>query len=114
LKHYQLNCKSILVFGKNEEKKEAKIKEIANSYTFPILLTFSENVNAYAKMNVIDIGSKNSLEEISKNIFTKLRQAEKLNPDIIIIEGVEKTGLGLAIMNRLLNVCNNNYIEIIG
>lgn len=112
LKHYQLGVPSILISGKNEEKTITKIKEIAKNYDFPILLTFSENQNQYHTIHVMDIGSKNNLEEISKNIFTKLRQAEKLKPDIIIIEGVEKKGLGLAIMNRLLNVCNHHCIEM--
>ena len=54
----------------------------------------------------------NSLEDISKNIFTILRKVDKFNPDIVIIEGVEKKGLGLAIMNRLIRACEYNYIEI--
>lgn len=112
LKHYQLNVPSILVYSKNENLVVEKIKEIAKNYRFPILLTFSENQQKYNNINVIDIGSKKNLEEISKNIFTKLRQAEKLNPDIVIIEGLEKKGLGLAIMNRLLNACNHHFIEI--
>ena len=45
-------------------------------------------------------------------MFNKIRQAELLNPDIIIIEGIEKNGIGLAIMNRLLNICNNNFILV--
>lgn len=111
LKHYQLETDTILVYGKNEEKVIDKINSILKTYNFPILLTFSENKSKYNTTNIIDIGSKYNLEEISKNIFTKLRQAERLNPDIIIVQGIEKKGLGLAIMNRLLNVCNNNYIE---
>lgn len=58
------------------------------------------------------MGSKSDLEKTSKNIFKTLRKSEKLNPDIIIIEGIKSEGLGLAIMNRLLNVCNYNFIQI--
>ena len=32
--------------------------------------------------------------------------------DLIIIEGVEKVGLGLAIMNRLIRTSNFNYKEL--
>ena len=32
--------------------------------------------------------------------------------DLIIIEGVEKVGLGLAIMNRLIRTSNFHYIEL--
>ena len=52
-----------------------------------------------------------TLEEISNNIFTLLRKADKYNADIIAVEGVTKEGLGLAIMNRLLRACSHNYIE---
>ena len=41
-----------------------------------------------------------SLEEISKNIFTLLRKVDSYNVDLVIIEGVKKEGLGLAIMIR--------------
>ena len=62
--------------------------------------------------NVIPIASKCDLESYSKNLFSSLRKASSLSPDMILIEGVKKEGLGIAIMNRLLNVCNNHYIEI--
>ena len=52
-----------------------------------------------------------NLEEISQNIFTLLRKADKYNADLILIEGVEKTGLGLAIMNRLIRACAHEIIE---
>lgn len=53
-----------------------------------------------------------SLEEITKNIFSLLRKADKLNAELILIEGVEKEGLGLAIMNRLIRACAHEFIEI--
>lgn len=112
LSHYQLNIDTILVYGKNKKKVVEKINSISKQYRFPVLLTFSENRTKYDTKNIIDIGSKDNLEEITRNIFTKLRQAEKLSPDIIIVEGIEKKGLGLAIMNRLLYACNNNYIKV--
>ena len=51
------------------------------------------------------------LEEIAHNIFKLLRLADTYDPDIILIEGVSKEGLGLAIMNRLIRACSYNYIE---
>lgn len=112
LKHYQINSKAILVYGKSETKVVSKIKEIAQNYTFPVIITYSENISNYTNLNTIELGSKHNLEEISKNMFIKLRQAELLNPDIIIIEGIKKEGIGLAIMNRFINVCNNNFIIV--
>lgn len=44
-------------------------------------------------------------------IFTLLRKVDQENIDYIIIEGVKKEGLGLAIMNRLIRSVSFNYIE---
>ena len=54
----------------------------------------------------------NTYEEISKNIFKLLRKVDNYDVDLVIIEGVEKEGLGLAIMNRLIRACSHNYIEL--
>ena len=41
-----------------------------------------------------------------------LRKADKYNSQIILIEGVERKDLGIAIMNRLLRTCEYDYLEI--
>ena len=87
-----------------------KIKQIASEYKNPLILSSRQNVNLFGNCQVIDIG--NTLEEIAKNIFTDLRKVDTFSPDIVIIEGVSRDGLGLAIMNRLIRACSNNYIEI--
>lgn len=112
LKHYQINSQAILVYSKNSSKMIDKITELSKNYKNPVILSCSENFNCYLNNPVIDIGSYQDLQTVSKNIFSNLRKAEKLNPDIILIEGFSKDGLGLAIMNRLLNVCNHHYIEL--
>lgn len=112
LKHYQINSPSIMVFSNNRKKMIDKITSIANDTNNPIILSFSEDTHYYHTFNVIDMGSKNNLENVSKNLFTNLRKAENTSPSLIIIEGIIEDNLGLAIKNRLLNVCNNNYIEV--
>ena len=54
----------------------------------------------------------NTLEEISHNIFPILREVDGTDFDLIVIEGVKKEGLGIAIMNRLIRACSHNYIEL--
>lgn len=111
LKHYQLNVKSILIYSNDTKKMIDEINSISKKYKNTVILSFSENTDNYINNHVINIGSKSNLAEVSKNIFSNLRKAEKLNPDIILIEGTERKYLGLALMDRLLNVCNYNYIE---
>ena len=109
-RHYAPTAKCILVYSKKENNFIEKAKEIAREYKNPIILTKTENLSKIEKIKTMDMGE--SLEEISKNIFTILRNVDKFDPDIVIIEGVEKQGLGLAIMNRLIRACEYNYIEI--
>ena len=61
--------------------------------------------------NTLPLGE--TLEEISKNIFTLLRKVDDYKVDLVVIEGVEPTGLGLAIMNRLIRSCSHNYLELL-
>ena len=109
LKHYQLSSNSIVIYSENAEKKIDKINEICQNYMNPLIICCNENSKYYNSKNIICVGSKKNLEDFSKNIFSSLREADSYSPDIIIIEGVKKEGLGIAIMNRLLNVCNNKY-----
>ncbi len=111
-RHYAPQSKCILVYSKDNSKMVDKINELLSEYENPVVISCAENMEMYNIENKIDIGSKKNLEEISKNLFTDLRKVDKYNPDIVIIEGVEKSGIGLAIMNRLIRACEYNYIEI--
>lgn len=111
-RHYAPKAKCILVYSKDNLKMINKINEVLHEYNNPVVIACTENIEMYNIKNKIDIGSKENLEEISKNLFTDLRKVDKYNPDIVIIEGVNKSGMGLAIMNRLIRACEYNYIEI--
>lgn len=110
MKHYCLNNKSVLVYSDNNEKLVSKIQEIANTYASPIIICVDENIDKYKNFKLINMG--NDFDEIAQRLFSVLKEADNFNPDIIIIEGVKKVGLGTAIMNRLIHSCGNNYIEI--
>lgn len=106
-KHYAPNSKCILIYSKNNNKIVKATKEISKKYKNPLILCTEKNKDNYK--NPLIMGE--TLEEISKNIFTILRKVDNYNPDIVIIEGVKSEGLGLAIMNRLIRACSYNYIE---
>lgn len=108
-KHYAPTTKCLMVYSKDEEKLVKTINENIQGKT-AVVICKTQNSSKYNAKHILDMG--NTLEEITKNIFTLLRKADKYNADIIVIEGVEKDGLGLAIMNRLLRACSHNYIEI--
>ena len=109
-RHYAPNTKCLLVYSDNEEilieQINNKIKEVKNV----LILGKTSHLKKYNTKNKLDMGD--NLEEISKNIFTLLRKVDSYNVDLVIIEGVKKEGLGLAIMNRLIRACEHNYLEV--
>lgn len=111
-KHYAPDAKCIMVYSENEIKMVEKIIELAKNYNEPLIMCFSEHINEFYNYKKIDIGSIENLDEISKNLFKALRKINIEMPEIVLIEGVKKEGMGLAIMNRLIRACDHNYIEI--
>ena len=109
-RHYAPNTKCLLVYSEDEEKLINKINEEVEKNKNVLVLGRTNHLNKYKTDNKLDMGK--SLEEISKNIFTLLRKVDSYNAELVIIEGVKKEGLGLAIMNRLIRACEHNYIEI--
>lgn len=107
-KHYAPNTKCILVYSDNKDKMINKIKQLEQENNNSLVICNKKNINKFN--NAIDYGT--TLEEISHNIFSILREIDKKKSSLVIIEGVKPEGLGLAIMNRLIRACSHNYIEI--
>ena len=105
-KHYAPNSKCILVYSDDTNKLIELIKENMTKKTLIIGSSKLMNISCYKYLNYGD-----DLVDIAHNIFTLLRKADTYNPDLIIIEGVKKEGLGLDIMNRLLRSSSFNYLE---
>jgi len=110
-RHYAPNTKCIMVYSENNNNLINKINELATTTPNCLIISTHENIDKFNSKYILDVGSKNNLDEISQNIFTTLRKVDKYNVDLVIIEGVPKEGLGLAIMNRLIRACEYNFIE---
>ena len=113
-KHYAPNAQCILVYSEENQKMIEKIRNLARTYKRVAIICCKENIERYKDLTnlIINIGCSKDLNEISKNIFSALREVDKIKTDLVIIEGVRQEGVGLAIMNRLIRACGDNYIEI--
>ncbi len=114
-KHYAPNCRCELVLGENDNEIRKKILdeighgvEENNEAKIVVLYKYNEPDIKINDVRYICMGKDD--EEISKNIYHLLRNLDKINPDIVYIESVEKTGLGIAIFNRLIRACEYNII----
>ena len=106
-KHYAPNTKCLLIYSKDLNLLKEEIKKHITNKTIILGSNNLKDINCYKFINY-----GNTLEEISHNLFSLLRLCDTYQGDLIIIEGVEKKGLGLAIMNRLIRTSNFNYIEL--
>ncbi len=113
-RHYAPNTECMLVYSDDEEKMIAKINEITKQMLHDnkkvLVLGRKNHLNQYICSFKWNMGE--TLEEVAKNIFTLLRKVDKEKVDLVIIEGVEKQGLGLAITNRLIRACAYKYLII--
>ena len=105
-KHYAPKTNCLLVYSSKIDTLKQIINDNLDNKTIIIGCSKLKDIPCYHFLNYGD-----TLEEISHNIFSLLRLADKYEANQIIIEGVKKEGLGLAIMNRLIRTANFNYIE---
>lgn len=106
-KHYAPNKECLLIYSDDNNKFINEVKKIESEKN---ILVVCKSSNTKYFNNAIDMGE--SLDEISHNIFHILREVDNTDFDLIVIEGVKKDGLGIAIMNRLIRACSHNYIEL--
>ncbi|MBQ7104659.1 MAG: threonylcarbamoyl-AMP synthase [Bacilli bacterium] len=106
-KHYAPNNKCILIYSEDENKLIDLVQKNIKSKT--LIIGNEKHKDKYDSYKYLSYGI--TLDDISHNIFSLLRKADKYEPDLIIIEGVKKEGLGIAIMNRLIRASSYNYIE---
>lgn len=111
-KHYAPETKCVLVYSKDNDKMIEKINGFVNNNINSLVICSNENVDKYNAKIVLNYGSNKRKEEIASNIFTLLRKIDTLDVETVYIEGIEKEGIGIAIMNRLIRACSHNYIEI--
>ena len=105
-KHYAPSSKCTLIYIKDKEELVNYFKGKSTSDTVIIGSSLLKDIKCKKFLSYGD-----TLPEISHNIFTLLRQADTYKPSEILIEGVSKDGLGLAIMNRLIRASSYNYVE---
>lgn len=109
-KHYAPNTKCMLVDILDDEEQIMIINELAKEGK-TCVIGFKEHKDKIKCDRFIDICKKGDLEEFSKRIYTELRKVDTYDVDVVLIEGVSKEGLGLAIMNRLVRTCAYNIIS---
>lgn len=87
-----------------------RIAETDPSKKTAVLCT-TETMEAYEGMDLlVNMGSRDDLEEIAHDLFDRLRKCDEEEIDVIFVEGFDFRGLGVGIMNRLLKACGGKVV----
>jgi len=109
-KHYAPEAQVIVIEGERKKVKE-KIKELVKEYKAQgMKVGVMATGDFYEADAYFNIGE--SEEEIARNLFKALRELDKSGVDIILAEGIEERGLGLAVMNRLKKAAGYRVIRV--
>ncbi len=63
------------------------------------------------RFRVEEMGSASDPGSIAARVFSALRALDRGGVDVILVEGMEETGVGLAVMNRLRQAAGNNVVR---
>ncbi|HHY14139.1 MAG TPA: threonylcarbamoyl-AMP synthase [Thermoanaerobacterales bacterium] len=112
--HYSPKAEVVLVTGPMDKVvetiKEIAEREIGIGKKIGIMATL-ETRNIYPKGDVLSIGSREKPSTIAENLFGILREFDNRGVELILAEGIEEKGIGLAIMNRMKKASGFNMIN---
>lgn len=113
--HYSPKADVIIIEGQLEKVVE-KIKELANLYgkkgvRVGVLAT-DQTKHLYDNVELISMGDREHPETIAANLFMDLREFDDRNVQIILAEAIDKSGIGLAVMNRMIKAAGYNIIKV--
>ena len=105
-KHYAPKTQAILVEGCSNS-----FVKFVNSKSDCAAICFHEE---YYSINIakISYGSKRDESTLAQNVFSVLRDIDKLNVKEVYIHAPSKDGVGLAVYNRLIRACGFNVIKL--
>lgn len=113
-KHYAPKGDLAIVEGTQEQ-----VVETINTLTLQAeeegrtaaVIAADESAGLYTCAHVYSIGSRQDEETIASNLFAVLREMDELHADVIYSESYYDSGLGQAVMNRLLKAAGHHVIR---
>ena len=105
-KHYAPKTETFLVSGSPKA-----FAEFVNKQENPVALCFEEDL-PYLTVKCLSYGSAKDDFSLAKNVFSALRKVDKQNATKVYIHAPEKTGVGLAVYNRLIRAAAFKVINL--
>ena len=114
-RHYAPKAKVRIITG-NAKNTVEKIKEMVHynieKHKKICILTVEEHKDEYVEGDTIVLGSISDLSTVAKNLFEALRKCDDLGADLVLAEGYEEKGVGVAVMNRLNKAAGFDILHV--
>ena len=109
-KHYAPSSPLVLLDGDDGDVLEfLKKEQIARKCA---IICYDEEKDQLKDTLLLPIGRKNDLASHSRLLFARLRQCDRLSPEIIYAHLPSKDGLGLALYNRMIRAAAHTVLKI--
>ena len=109
-RHYAPCVPLILIDGEKDSVINFLIKEQREKKC--AVLCYHEELELLDSQNLIDIGNSNDLETQAQALFTALRDADELDVEVIYAHLPPKSGIGLALYNRMIRAAAHTVIKV--
>ena len=78
------------------------------------IMALDEEIGAFEGLGaqVVAIGPHADLALVGQRIFASMRQLDQRGVDLILVRGVERAGIGLAIWDRLVRAAEGQVVEV--
>ena len=116
LKHYSPRAELLLFAGSPERAlarmRQAALAAIQHGERVGVMLP-NEEIGTFADLAVviIPLGPRDDMSQIGRRIFAGMRELDRRGMQRILVRGVARTGIGLAIWDRLLRAAEGRVIE---
>lgn len=105
-KHYSPKTEAFLVEGSSKN-----FAEFVNGKENSLALCFSED-EKFISTKYMVYGTKSDESTLAKNVFSALRDVDKENVNSVYIHAPSKSGVGLAVYNRLIRAAAYKVIKL--
>ena len=117
-RHYAPDGEMLLLVGKREKVQQRMVLEIHKAHAqgrkVGILCSLESASHLHSQLPdlLFVLGSLEHPQDVASSLFAGLRLCDERKMDLILAEGVDEGGLGLAIMNRLQKASGHRVIRV--
>ena len=109
-KHYAPASPLVLLDGDEKDVLNFLISEQKSKKC--AIICYDEDIEYLEDKLLLPIGKKDDLSSHGKQLFAKLRQCDRLSPEVIYAHLPQKNGIGLALYNRMIRAAAHTVLKI--